>query len=311
MRFSLFILALMSSTLMQAQHSWYTIDSGVESDLHSVYFFNDQRGYIGGDSILLKTIDAGFNWLTIALSNHIPNLQNGYSGVDMHWFNPNEGLIVLSDFNGVYRTEDGGDTWEIEELANDGFCRPMCIYFEDATNGVVGGGGCFQGALVDEYNSNWVVTDVPENFDSEDYIVGIALSEEQFGIAGTSRGKIYRTFNNGSNWELIEDLGDGYVFSDATIDEFTGKAYLTYHGEGAGMYSSTDNGDTWSQDFDCGAFFYPNLNAITLNDTTDFYHVGEETNMGLGYLGYKLDEGCYYEPFDEVLNDVSATDFSV
>ncbi len=78
----------------QAQFTWTQISSGTEQELKTIQFVDNLIGYIGGDSILLKTTDGGANWAEVQIDS-IPLI--GFQPLDiydMHWFSAQHGIIM-------------------------------------------------------------------------------------------------------------------------------------------------------------------------------------------------------------------------
>jgi len=87
--------------------SWFTQSSGTGSDLHGVFFLNENEGWIGGqNNMLLYTSNGGSNWF---LRNTGINV-----GIDAVYFlNSNEGWAV-GNFGAIFGTTNGGVSWFTE-----------------------------------------------------------------------------------------------------------------------------------------------------------------------------------------------------
>ncbi len=84
--------------------SWFTQSSTTGSDLHGVFFLNENEGWIGGqNSTLLYTVNGGGNWV---LRNTGINV--GINAV--HFLNSNDGWAV-GNLGAIFRTTNGGISW--------------------------------------------------------------------------------------------------------------------------------------------------------------------------------------------------------
>jgi photosystem II stability/assembly factor-like uncharacterized protein len=81
--------------------------------------FGGARGQFmyGKTSIgVLKSYDGGFTWYRTALRWNETDIMNGYQMV-MHPSNPN--ILMVATNNGIYRTTNGGSTWDSTERSRD------------------------------------------------------------------------------------------------------------------------------------------------------------------------------------------------
>jgi len=83
--------------------TWQQKDSGTTENLRKVQFPIQDIGYVVGDSgIVLKTTDSGETWVNID-TGQSSNFE-GLSVVD-------EDLVVISYYNNLIKSEDGGNSW--------------------------------------------------------------------------------------------------------------------------------------------------------------------------------------------------------
>ena len=259
-------LVLFGTSALVSQVVWYPIDVPTTRQLLSIDFPSEDVGYIGGDGVLLKTLDGGISWQHVEILESDFNLDTENSFVtDLHFFDEQRGLMVIGEWAGLFRTIDGGATWTQEIPANDGFCRFKCLLFEDEDHGLLGGGGCFQSGLVDSYDTGtWSTTETPETFDSSELINGIAHKENVF-IAVTNRSRIIRSDDNGANWTLIPIPIEAANITDiALMEDDVFRASYALEGS-FGIMKSNDLGLTWDIDWDLATFFYPDMFTLHRN----------------------------------------------
>ena len=178
---------------------------------------------------IFKSVDAGRNWEPIfddALSLSIGDLaidpvdpQIIYAGTGE--VNAGGGSMTYGGF-GIYKSTNGGDTWENIGLKNSRYISRIVI---DPTNT----DKIFVGVMGKLFNKN------------------------------NERG-IYRSTNGGKDWENVYFISDSTGCIDLAINPQSPKIvyaamwerrrspYLRrYGGKTCGIYRSTDGGDTWTQ----------------------------------------------------------------
>jgi len=243
---------------LMAQSGWYPLQSGTSTVLNSVYFLNDNTGYMAGSGIILKTYNGGNNWIVIS---------NYFGGTSIHFADENTGYVCDGT---VLKTTDGGVSW-----VNFNLTGLIDVYFINSNTGfAVGrnsqilrtynGGILWEPLFVSLFNSNF---NSVKFIDSQTgFVVGGRMFEPYFGV-------IYKTTNGGSTWVLIN--------SEATNIEFRSIDFPTpsvgfavggdmYASSGV-IYKTTNAGETWVQQ----GTVYRDLNAINFATPLIGYSVGE------------------------------------
>ncbi len=120
----------------------------VETTLHNLNFVNtnliNNIVYIdaktalavGTNNIILKTTDGGEKWETLS---YLSDLFTGRLG-SVHFINDSIGYVgVGSDYESLYKTTDGGITWNIQERQEEGKVTSQVgrIYFWNENKGVI------------------------------------------------------------------------------------------------------------------------------------------------------------------------------
>jgi photosystem II stability/assembly factor-like uncharacterized protein len=202
---------------------WATCASGVPGQPETFYFG-------AADGGVWKTTDAGRTWESLfdrEAAASIGDLAVAPSNPEVLWVGTGQVTTRwdIASGNGVYRSRDGGKTWE-------------------------------QRGLTDSRHIGRVWVD-PRNAD----VVVVAAFGHLFGT-NAERG-VFRTTDGGAHWEkvLFVDEGTGAVdlAADpaapdtlfATTWQFRGYPWLSYFipnvGPGSGIWKSTDGGKTWSR----------------------------------------------------------------
>jgi len=152
------IATLALSTLQvkaQTSSNWTQINVPTIENLNDIAFVHNSFGigYIGGDNgTLLKTIDGSNNWTNVNFTGVNPGVP--FNVMYLEFVSPTIGFMILDITSGFYKTIDGGSTWIEDtdfELGNQ--CYKKAVHSNDENNLFLAGAGCFQRALINEYNA--------------------------------------------------------------------------------------------------------------------------------------------------------------
>ncbi len=262
---------------IKAQITWTQIPSGTEKDLKTIQFLDDQIGYIGGDSILLTTIDGGANWTEVQIDSINIQTNQVLDIYDMHWFSVQHGIIMSGTWGGMFETYNGGTTWQSLGTASAGFCQFGSVFYFDENHGFAGGAGCFEGHIIDRFeNGTWSTTMDPEDWDSDNLVISIEFKDTMVGFAGTLNGTILRTADGGFNWDTIPTAAPSASVTDFAF--YGGDTIRATHTADWGVLISFDNGLTWEYDSETATFYYPRMEAIHIDGNGTTFIGGIESN---------------------------------
>lgn len=265
------LLVLVLANTAHGQINWQEIQTPTDKDLKTIQFVSHEIGYVGGDSVLLKTMDGGATWTTLEIDSIHASQSQGADIFDMHWFDENHGIVMAGVWGGAFETFDGGINWANTGFANGGFCQTTSLFFFDEDNGFAGGAGCFEGHIIDRFSGGmWSTTNDPPDWNSDNWVASIEFKDALNGLAGTVNGTILRTTDGGMNWDTIPNLAGGstitdFIFYGADFIRATHK-----NSDQFGVMISNDAGLTWQPDNETFTFFYPRMNAghLDANGTT-------------------------------------------
>ena len=194
--------------------------TGVPGDANT-YFFGAASGGV------FRSNDGGHHWDPVFDNQNVASIGSiaiAPSDANVVWVGTGEAFIRsnVSIGNGIYRSTDGGDTWEAKGLERSGRIGRIVIH--------------------------------PTNSD----IVYAAVLGHLYGPQ-TERG-VYRTIDGGETWERVLFVSEDAGAVDLVMDPNNPRILFTATwemlirtwgrwsgGPGSGIYMSRDGGDTWEK----------------------------------------------------------------
>lgn len=220
-----------------------------DDDLYRVKFLNESTGFVLGHKGIYRTSDGGANWQ----NNWVP--VDPYRGAwDMSVIDEHNIYLLGTRWNEpdpevLYRSVDGGLTWNVVEGTNVSKLRGiLTIYFVDGTTGWGGGGAVLK---TEDGGSSWISQ------------VGIAevrrlyFKDEMNGLA-VGNSKLIITEDGGNTWadilsgdERITDLRsiffidqvNGWVVGRGIEEEIEGEGSTCNYSV---LMRTRDGGENWT-----------------------------------------------------------------
>ena len=188
-----------------------------------------------------KSIDGGMTWFPI---NEGIDVRTGPSGDSVPVFslsidqnNPDTLWIGLQGIRGIYKSTDGGETWEL------------------MVNGIKEPGITFRGFTVDSNNPDvvYAAAEIPSHQWAGREIKGLSFD--------LTKGKVYKTDNRGQSWQEIwsgdnlaryvwideKDSNIIYVSTGIFDREAANSDWENGEAGGIGLLKSTDGGKNWKE----------------------------------------------------------------
>ncbi len=239
----------------------------VNSPLLSLFFPNDSIGYaVGRNGLILKTIDAGTNWINISPdtisqyssvlfindtigfacrydssiiiktsdggNNWLNTFIGGFSPPENIFFSSDSiGYFILNDFDSlrIFKTSDGGNTWNLySTIYTSPSISNDLLFINDTTGYLV---GQFFILKTEDGGKTWVWQVVYPDIVGDDLMDVFFLNEDTGFAAGL--GQFYKTTNGGeclqaANFSFTDSLLTVY-FNDSM---FNSTNWLWYFGDG-------------------------------------------------------------------------------
>jgi photosystem II stability/assembly factor-like uncharacterized protein len=226
----------------QSQEGWVPTQVGPPgTDLNTIFFLDNNRGWIGGDGgFVTRTDDGGRSWV-----QEIMGTSNAVN--DIYFRNRDDGFLLAG--NAIWATHDGGVSWsEIRRIRPAEFegdvVELYSVRFSGKKKGWVVGSASRNDTVVssllvytDDAGETWQRQRPP----SRSELIHVDFVDEKRGwIAGAS-GTIMRTEDGGQTWTKQDSGTDATVFH---ID-FRNKEKGWAVGERGLILRTTDGGHTW------------------------------------------------------------------
>lgn len=240
--------------------SWDTIPTNFRFRTRSIYFINENTGFIQTDQyrqLILKTTNSGLSWDTVSnLANQSQQFRffdnnTGYlQGQFEIMLTTNQGenwqsilthhQLFLKDLNSglglhenfLYRTTNTGINWM---GVTTGFSDVLLdiIFINSLTGFTVGDNKIYK---TTNSGNNWLVTNlnVESGFSN---VENIMFPNDNTGYAGIDGGKLAKTTNCGLNWEILKTGQLDHLHGMSFPSADTGYAVTKY-----GNYIKTTNG---------------------------------------------------------------------
>lgn len=220
--------------------NWAASNNGVNSMNVVRVTGNAQRPnvlFAGGAGALFKTANAGTNWELVKSAAKF-----SVGGVQVHPKNPN--LIVASSCCCAPVISTNGGTSFLCRNANrftsDDVVldpqNPNVMYLISRSEGIAKSSN--QGVSIQVINSGLADTSVAS--------MAVHPTSTANLLAGTSSGKVFRSANGGSSWQLSSSgLGTAPVIAIVYDATNPNTVYLLTDYQGKGVYKSTNGGQSW------------------------------------------------------------------
>lgn len=218
--------------------SWRLQQSHVSSDLWDVFFKDNKIGWAcGSDDTILRTLDGGASWerITLPQEGNKTYVAIQFANETIGWTSNNQSEILKTIDGGrswevqtthrvggarlcvidenvvyylagqMYRSFDGGITWDSLETEIPNTYRPTDMFFTDSDNGYIVVENGTGGAIITDYpvfiTQDGGHTWQPSEWLEDEGFRCVHFMDEQTGwVAGNEN--IYKTTDGGDHWQL-------------------------------------------------------------------------------------------------------------
>lgn len=210
--------------------NWIALPSTISEDLNSIYMLNDSTGFIcGNKGIILKTENAGVNWMQINDSLLTDSLYSlGFI---------NGSVFAVGKNGAILRSIDQGNSWlqannynVTESLFGITFIKGTQIRI------IVGSKGTILKSI--DNGETWH----PVRTNVSSLLYSVSFLNNQTGFAVGWDGTILKTTDQGESWFLQPKITDNYLRDIEFFDEQTG--IIT--GGGGEILLTNDGFKTWT-----------------------------------------------------------------
>jgi photosystem II stability/assembly factor-like uncharacterized protein len=299
MRKVIITLFIFHFSFLIANAQWIQQNSGTTASLGNIKFINRYTGWVCGAGVILKTTNAGNNWISqnlpvnkslneihpvdsnviycvgmfetiikttnggvnwIVIRNGQPNSNTYFT---CYFINQNTGWISGGAEQKILKTTNGGLSFDSIVRGTSGFVSD--IYFRDSLNGLY----CDDAGTVRKSTNggyNWFTINIPVG-----YIIytfrNFTFVNNQTGWIVTSSRKVFKTNDFGSNWDSVSNVPNGSygiscIFFPSSNIGYAGGEGFDYNG----IFKTTNGGVNWIAQYTP----YPLNGAISMffiNDT--------------------------------------------
>lgn len=228
-----FVIFIIHFLLNLAIAQWVQQPTGTTMNLNNIKFINKNTGWVCGDGGILKTTNAGENWVILSLPVSKP-LQK--------IFPINSSIVYcVGAFETIIKSTNGGANWQVIRDGTFGTSSSyFCCYFINQNTGWISGGA--DRKILKTYNGC-------SSFDSivtttSGFIEDIYFKDSLNGLYCDNNGAVRKTTNGGYNWFTINiQVGTiSYTFRNFSfVNSQTG--WLTVSSQK--VFKTTDFGSNW------------------------------------------------------------------
>ncbi|MBN2467354.1 MAG: hypothetical protein JXD19_04310, partial [Deltaproteobacteria bacterium] len=276
-----------------AGESWESVEGFRNQIIYDIAFApgDHQTIWVATIYYIYKSEDGGLSWTVYDPAWYFGNFQYYYS-LALAPVNGNilyvgtSGLDGSNEGGSVYKTADGGETWEFMSLVADHNVWDIAIHPTNIQEiwAVTGPDSISEGTIYQTRNGGAAWTEIQTGL-SKGWLDFVAINPTNPAIVfvGGEKGLI-RTINGGSTWSQLQPNGScrAFVF-DPVTPKIVATSWLSSDGTDTFISKSTNNGSTWSTYSLSGLEF---LSLVTHPETGSILY-GGEGSMGI----FKSDDG--------------------
>lgn len=246
--------------LKKKESPWESIETGIPTDLNSLFFIDSNFGYlVGKKGSIYSTEDGGISWRDRKHHSVWQNLSCVFFITkDKGWITGKQGCI--------FSTADSGENWLFQAGAKD--IDINAIFFTDEKTGFALGqnGSIF---TTQDSGFSWNLLSISERQITVP-LRAVHFPTQKIGYIAGDRSTLLKTEDSGKTWNTItipiEDSLKDIQFLNSDIGFVLGERTI---------YSTLDAGKTWN--FYKDPFYEDSLSGISMIDESHAWAVGGNT----------------------------------
>jgi photosystem II stability/assembly factor-like uncharacterized protein len=203
---------------------WIQLDAGINANLYSTYFINDQKGWIAGENIILITTNGGESWQQILLQGS--NYSIYFIDESTGWVCNNEGKIL--------KTTDAGLNWEVKHTEE--LTELTSISFANENVGLAVGHNRTI-LITNDGGESWQHA-LNENFD---HLLSSFIYSESLMFTYGANGAVYRSYDGGAVWDSLNVGMPNGLYAASFVTPSIGFMF----GCCGAYFRTTDGGENW------------------------------------------------------------------
>lgn len=268
---ALFILLNLMGQPLKAQ--FVQISSPTTYQLEDIHFPSPQVGYMVGDSgTVIKSTNGGNSWVLLG------HITTRYLQV-VRFFDEQTGIVAALNDSLLYRTTDGGATWQsIPGLTSWGYSH-MVISGPGEAYLSANPAGIYKttdsGATWTLINNNFL----PGTGGLLDYVHDSLMFGAQFG--GSTFYEMFKSTDGGVNWDTITFNPSGFITILEAIHFFDENEGITAGWYNPHLIYTTDGGTTWEGGKNGDTLFWAQLVDMS-------FLPGSDAGYAVGWHGTAL-----------------------
>lgn len=218
---------ILAISLTGAQAQWTQITSPYAGNMWAIKFFDQNNGYIGGNTAILKTTDGGDTWTSSSISVFSIN-SFSFPSSTVGYYGANNNIVA--------KTTDQGANW----VNQDPNASPFAILSVSFPSTSVGYGVGNAGTIRKTTNGGTTWTTQSSGLSSN--IQEVHFTDVNTGVCVGESGKIKRTTNGGSTWSNVTSGTTSNLYDIFFVD--ANNAYIA--GGNGTILKTTNGGSSWT-----------------------------------------------------------------
>ena len=316
------ILALISLAATAFGQQLTVLHSGTEENLRGVSALSNGVAWASGThGTYLKSLDQGTTW-SVA---HIPQADD-LDFRDVEAFSADHAYLLSAgpgEASRIYKTVDGGKTWDLQFTNHDPKGFLDCMAFWDESHGIVVGDpidGRFEILLTDDGGHTWTKSPadtMPPAHDGEGAFaasgtcVAVAADGNAWFVTGGAVARLFHSSDGAKTWQttdspIVHGTASAGIFSIAVRDPkhgvIAGGDYKSPAAAGPNLATTEDGGKTWKLSRLSPQWYFSGV--AFLHGSSSIVAVGAARSA----FSRKVNSSQWTKTWDQGLNAVSAID---